>query len=250
MKLTQYIQEPFRGTIFFTVPYSDKEIVKSLGAKWNPSIKKWSYFGYHNEYIKFAKWIMGDENEIVIATDYIYILEAKKKCYRCGKETRVVALGVADYVKLSKEFGDEIYIDLVYDDENISLVSELRPKDIPPKILEYLETNYSLRFGKSTQRGEYYANHCDHCNTIQGDNYVLYEPTATFSTDYYGEKLKDKMSEISVLRVPIGDDIALNWSLIRSSNGRAYTKYGCTKELRLSSTDEDGFISYKELYNL
>lgn len=250
MIFTQRVEEPFRGKVFFSAPYADKEEVKDLGAKWNPAIRKWSYFGKHTEYIKFAKWIMGDENEIVIAADYIYILEAKKKCYRCGKDTRVVALGIADYVKLSKEFEDDVYIDLVYGDENISLVSELKPKDIPPKILDYLEKNYSLRFGKSTQRGEYYANHCDHCKTIQGDNYVLYESNATFSTDFYGEKLKERMSAIKVLRIPIEDDIALNWSLIRSSNGSAYACYGQTEELQLPSSDEDGFISYKELYNL
>lgn len=244
------LQEPYYGTIFFAAPFSDKEEVKALGAKWNPAIKKWSYYGRHDNFIKFAKWIMGDNSEIIIATDYIYILDAKKKCYRCGNETKVVALGVADHIKLSKEVADDVYIDLEYGDEDISLVSGLNPKEIPPKILEHLEANYSVRLGKSAQRGECYANHCDHCGAIQGDNYILYETNATFSTDFFGEKLKERMSEIKVFRIPIGDDIALNWSLIRSSNGRAYVHYGHSEELILPNADEDGFISYKELYNL
>ena len=44
--------------------------------------------------------------------------------------------------------------------------------------------------------------------------------------------------------------IALNWGLIRSTNGNAYTHYGEVKNLALPGSDEEGFISYKDLYNL
>ena len=41
-----------------------------------------------------------------------------------------------------------------------------------------------------------------------------------------------------------------NWGLIRSTNGNAYTHYGEVKNLALPGSDEEGFISYKDLYNL
>ena len=250
MNFNHGFEQPLWGTIYFSAPFEDKETVKSFGAKWNPKIKKWSYYGPHTDYINFAKWLMGDESEIVIATGSIYILEAKKKCYRCGDETRVIALGIADYVKLSQEIKGLYNIDLVYEDENISLATGLNPETIPPKLLEYLESNYCLKLGRSSQRGKYYANHCEHCGAIQGDNYLLYESGATFSTDFFGEKLKERMSKIKVFNILIDDDIALNWGLIRSTNGNAYTQYGEVKDLALPGSDEEGFISYKDLYNL
>ena len=250
MNFRHVFEQPLWGTIYFSAPYKDKETVKSLGAKWNPKIKKWSYYGPHTDYINFAKWIMGDESEVVIATGSIYVLEAKQKCYRCGEDTRVIVLGVAAHVKLSQEIQGLYDIDLDYDDESINLAAGLNPETIPPKLLEYLESNYCLKYGHSSKRGEYYANHCEHCEAIQGDNYLLYESGATFSTDFLGEKLKERMSNIKVFNILIDDDIALNWGLIRSSNGYAYTQYGEVKDLVLSGSDEEGYISYKDLYNL
>lgn len=87
-------------------------------------------------------------------------------------------------MKLSQEIKGLYDIDIVYEDENISLATGLNPETIPPKLLEYLESNYCLKLGRSSKRGEYYANHCEHCGAIQGDNYLLYEADATFSTDF------------------------------------------------------------------
>lgn len=58
------------------------------------------------------------------------------------------------------------------------------------------------------------------------------------------------MSKIKVFNILIDDDIALNWGLIRSTNGNAYTHYGEVKDLVLSGSDEEGFISYRDLYSL
>lgn len=48
------------------------------------------------DYPKFRKWIT-DKQEFSIVCDYIYIVEGKQSCYKCGKSTRVIGFGVENY---------------------------------------------------------------------------------------------------------------------------------------------------------
>lgn len=61
--------------IYLDVPYDEKEEAKSLGAKWNPRVKKWYAETRPEEYVKFSKWILKDTDDAIIATEYIHIIE-------------------------------------------------------------------------------------------------------------------------------------------------------------------------------
>lgn len=53
-----------------------------MGAKWDAEVKKWYIDMAREEYVKFAKWILQDTDDAVIATEYIYIIEGEQKCWK------------------------------------------------------------------------------------------------------------------------------------------------------------------------
>ena len=59
-------------SLIIDVPFAEKDEVKSLGAKWNPKIKKW-YVEERKDYYKFEKWILGNKENVYILCDYFYI---------------------------------------------------------------------------------------------------------------------------------------------------------------------------------
>ena len=52
---------------FLHVPYSEKELVKQLGGRWNPSKRSW--YCQRSEKKKFIKW-WKEKNKIYIESDY------------------------------------------------------------------------------------------------------------------------------------------------------------------------------------
>lgn len=62
--------------------------------------KKWYADIPQKEYIKFAKWILRDTDDAIIATEYIFIVEGRQSCWKCGKPTRVIGLGISEAVHI------------------------------------------------------------------------------------------------------------------------------------------------------
>lgn len=62
--------------------------------------KKWYADIPQKEYIKFAKWILRDTDNAIIATEYIFIVEGRQSCWKCGKPTRVIGLGISEAVHI------------------------------------------------------------------------------------------------------------------------------------------------------
>ena len=75
--------------LILNVPYKEKDEAKALGAKWNPNIKKW-YVQNRQDYVKFYKWIMAQGS--IIVCNNLYVIEGRQRCFKCGKETRVIGL--------------------------------------------------------------------------------------------------------------------------------------------------------------
>lgn len=161
--------------LLLNVPYEEKDEAKSLGARWNPELKKW-YVERKENYHKFKKWISRLDSFVVVC-DYIYIVEGVKKCFRCGKDTRVVAFGIEDCI----EFGEDTAEEGFYEDFEgiINIASSINPM---PKVLEECLTevyNYSYRYSK-TVKHSYWANGCDNCDMIQGNFYLFNEVDSPF----------------------------------------------------------------------
>lgn len=71
--------------LYLNVPYAEKDTAKALGAKWNARAKKWYFDGERSDYAKFSEWIPRDTDDVVIAADYIYIIEGVQRCWKCGR---------------------------------------------------------------------------------------------------------------------------------------------------------------------
>jgi hypothetical protein len=162
--------EEMHGKIFMNVPYEEKDELKSLGAKWNPTLKQWYYKGPVSDYIQFAKWISEGRELTIIACEDIFVLEGVKACFKCEKPTRVIGLGINEHVRLFQREDGSYEIDVIenyigWEPLHVGWVDD--EKDIPPALLQYLLEKYNVRKGYSKTAGNCFANHCDSCNVIQ-----------------------------------------------------------------------------------
>lgn len=240
---------------YFNVPYSEKEEVKALGARWNPKVKKWYITSSKENYIKFAKWIMADVGRAIIATDYIYIIEGVNNCWKCGCPQTVVGIGVGKHYNLYEdstgqvqiepswefeEYGDEIHVGWSGD-----------ASDFPPKLFRYLTENYSVKYCYSYTRGDSaFANYCKECKSLQGNWYLFNEPGSPLSSCVSGNWLIERMKKIKIYGIPIRDDLQMDaFETGFCENDYAYLRYGQFEELILSDDPKDSRISYMELYS-
>lgn len=238
--------------LYLNVPYSEKDEAKRLGAKWDPVVKKWYTDGQRETYDRFAKWILKDTDDALIATEYLHIIEGMQNCWKCGKPTRVVGLGIGEYVHL---FGEaegaelEIVEDYVDPGEEVHLAWTADETEIPPKLLRYLKAHYCVKTGYSkTIGGKCFANHCDHCGALQGNWFLFDEPDSPLSSEAEGAELIERMEKLKIKLIPIEDDLQLRWDMGLCSNDFAYLKYGTHEELVLSTDPDNEYISYRELY--
>lgn len=144
------------------VSYNEKEEAKALGARWNPKEKLWMAPGNDIDgYMRFAKWIDGSN----IIRKELCIVEAARKCWKCGKETPVICFAIRDYYSL--EFGGENVREWTF----TSVFSQL-----PEEIFSYVKSNYNFKLKYSnTIQQSYYANCCKWCDSLQGNNYLFNE---------------------------------------------------------------------------
>lgn len=240
--------------LYLNVPYKEKDEAKSLGAKWNAKVKRWYIDKEPAEYIKFSKWILRDTDDAMIATEYIYVIEGKQSCWKCGRSTKVIGLGIGEFIHI---FGDieEPQYEFVedYEDtgEELHLAWATSEDDIPPKLLKYLKENYSVKTGYSkTIGGKCFANHCDCCGALQGNWFLFDEPDSPLSSCVGGDELMERMGKLKIKGIPIDDNLQLDWNVGFCSNDDAYFKYGQYEELILTDDSENEYISFEELYSI
>lgn len=241
-----------RVSLYLNIPYSEKEEAKALGAKWSPGIKKWYIDVRPEKYVDFSKWILKDTDDAIIATEYIFVVEGRQKCWKCGQLTKVIGLGIDEFIHIYDDIDGvqyEIVEDYIEPGEELHLAWVNKESDMPPKLLRYLKENYSVKTGYSkTLGGQCFANHCDCCGSLQGNWFLFNEPGSPLSSCIDGSELVERMDKLKVMGIPIEDDLQLSWNIGFCTNDYAYFKYGHYKELVLSSDPKNEYISYEELY--
>lgn len=244
--------------LFLDVPFSERNEAKALGARWNPKVKKWyadvfeKDSEWREDYVKFAKWILGNSDSVIVANEYLHILETIRECWKCHRKTCVIGLGIGEYIHVYRDFSVSIEYDVCEDyfDQEVHLAWVDKEDDIPPKLLRYLKEHYSVRTGYSKFCNGYtFANHCDCCGALQGNWFLFNEPDSPLSTCTIGNDLINRMKRIKIKGIPIYDDLKLNWNVHISSNDDAYLKYADFEELILSSDPRNEYITYEELYS-
>lgn len=158
--------------LYLNIPYSDKAEVKQLLAQWDPKQKQW-YTTNRNDYYKFKKWIP----ESYVICDYVYIAVAKIKCWKCNKITKVIAFALESdtIIPLYKNYSikEETGFDLLIYPISIEL---------NPAIKSIMKKNFSCKNKYSkTINATYFANTCEHCDSLQGNFFLYQEVDSPFS---------------------------------------------------------------------
>lgn len=237
-------------SLYLNVPYSEKEEAKRLGAKWDPKVKKWYINTSPKDYVKFAKWIMRENDNVLIATEYLYLIEGQQSCWKCGQKTAVVGLGIGEHIHMYGE-DDDPQIEIVQDEEweEVHLAWVNEEETVPPKLLRYMKEHYPVKTGFSKTLGRNsFANHCACCGALQGNWFLFSEPDSPLSSCVGGQELVERMGALKIKGIPIDSDLQLDWNMGYCSNDYAYMKYGEFEELVLSSDPDNDYISYEELY--
>ena len=122
----------------------------------------------------------------------------QRECWKCKRKTKVICLATNDAYTLSP---GEIFDDK---NENLQLLSYV--DIIPNKLANYLKENfhYYPSFSKIAKKA-YFVNHCEHCKSIQGDNFLHEIPEQAFYKNLCYKNL-DKSSYYKILNnyiVPI-----------------------------------------------
>lgn len=211
--------------LLLNVPYSEKDEAKALGAYWNPTLKRW-YVKDQSCYHRFARWILPYGDTIVC--DRLYIVEGCQKCFKCGRETRVIGYGLEHFMELEDD-GDNISYD--WNDEEIR-ITEINNEYVPvlSPVISYLQThyNYKKRYSQTTYKTTYNSC-CDHCNVLQGRYYIFHEVDSPFFIT------SEKMARgLRLYMIPLEYDIIISANPGFGSNDYLIKEYATIRKLDIA----------------
>lgn len=176
-----------------SVPYSQKDEAKSLGARWDPQDKVW-YVPDGAEVGPLARWLplsedseLEPEPEFQVRSPYYYVVESLSDCWKCNALTRVFSFKLPEEHEafqhieddeeefaLSKNLGEWQSHGYRGTASNISSLS-------PPVVRQILRFTESFRLTYSKTAGiRYFMNHCQHCGAKLGDFFMHGEPGGAF----------------------------------------------------------------------
>ena len=241
--------------IYLNVPYKEKDFAKSMGALWDTQIKKWYFQGPIKKNSKFGKWIAEGHEQTLIVYENFCIIEALRVCFKCGKKTRIIGFGIREHSILVDNDDGTYSIDDPESfpelEDEIHLAWSENEADIPSLLLSYLKSKYNVKTGYSSVVGKCFANHCDYCGVIQGNNYLFYEDSPLSTSTPVEEELIQRMKQLKIYNVYTNVALPLKWVMGYCSNDWAYTMY-CDKpfiDLNFPGT-EDMWTSYSEMFCL
>ena len=221
--------------LILNVPYREKDDAKALGAKWDPNIKKW-YVRNKKEYYKFVRWIEPYGNMIII--DQLYLIEGIKKCFRCGKKTRVIGFGVdkrlcVDEICELQEDGCEDMesaLEEGMNQDDIHIVGPISP--IPEPLMKYIQRkyNYKMRYSKTTKTSNI-CNCCEHCDVLQGDLSVFNEVDSPFF-----KNSPEDVKKLNIYKIRLEHDLIVNANDGWASFDEMFKQYGNIVSLDIKLT--------------
>jgi hypothetical protein len=148
------------------VKKSEQQRVKGLGGMLLPGGKDWVIPDGMGDINGFRPWLPQEEGHIVLSP--YFVLRAKWPCWKCGKETPVVALGAKNYQYAFYQAEDEPFWEHVV---NAPLIFT-QVEHLDPEIRQSMVSNYPF-FKKPTKRD--WGNCCVHCGAFmeEDDDYSI-----------------------------------------------------------------------------
>lgn len=209
-------------TLYLNIPYDEKDEAKKLGAKWNSDKRKW-FVQNKNEYRKFAKWILGNNEEKYVLCDYIYIVKAEKTCFKCHTKSEIIALGIVDYIRFFPN-------GKIYSQINSSTLRVLSSVDsIPKEIADFLKNKHNFYKSYSQKIDSfYYANHCPICNTIHGKFFLFDEIDSPFFI-----WSKKQLKNLQIYKIPLKNDIVVSAEIAYNFGSQKLIEFDEIEEISL-----------------
>lgn len=175
------------------VPFSEKDEAKSLGARWDPSLKTW-YIPEGVGIGPLAQWLPVTEHadlehgpEFSVRASYYYVIESVSDCWGCSNLTRVFSFKLPEQHEEFDYYEDE--------DEDFPLTSNLgewkchghrgtvsNVDSLSPQVTKQLHrfTNKFKQAYSKTTGSRYLMNHCENCGAKLGDFFMHSEPGGAF----------------------------------------------------------------------
>jgi len=169
-------------SIDLDVPYQDKDLAKTLGARWDPRRKVW-FVVDRDDLTPFAKWLPQPPQINHRAESYV-LLESWRNCWKCGIKTRVFGFALPrGHERLEEsnpniEFSSDAEYEAWLDGPDST---EWVPQDATA-VLSYITHisesalarmhSLTMRYRKDhsgVTRSRYFMNHCEHCDAKLGD---------------------------------------------------------------------------------
>ncbi len=157
------------------VPYAEKDIVKKLGARWDPINKTW-YVPDNVDLKKFSKWI--DDLKPNLILDNLFIAVSQERCWKCQKVVPVLSLCSKNFTYIENpgkvdSYTQEFKNDLTFF-SSINLPSQ--------KIAQYINNKFPFYYPdySKTIQSKYWMNHCIFCKAKLGDFFLYNEPGGAF----------------------------------------------------------------------
>lgn len=197
---------------YLNVPFNEKELAKTKGARWDLEKKKW-FVPHGANSIAFIKWIseLTLENNYNLYSEHYFIAESTRHCWRCEaiipvyaiclprghKQLEVIDVNdpnewesgiVNEWYKSSIQ--DSVFMEL-YDRTSARALrwhqssaftpipSIIKISAVAEQKIQQLSSSYHLGYSRAAN-GSYYANHCPKCKRLQGDFMLHEEPGGVF----------------------------------------------------------------------
>lgn len=177
--------------IKLNVPFAERALAKAAGAWWRPELKTWVIPDQIHNIDPFERWIPYTDGCIV--TKPYLIATAQIKCWKCHRNTPVIALGAKRYYTDIYSLDDDAGDAEGNQSDEIEFRSGfwklcLEPTlfsyavTLDPLVVEFLAKSYPFyKFVYSKTADEtFWANTCVHCGLLQSTNAQHDEPGGVF----------------------------------------------------------------------
>lgn len=164
-----------RNVVDLSVPFSEKDDAKRLGARWSSQRRTW-YVPAGVDPGPFARW-RGDvsaERPYPLSASEAYLVTASERCWRCDASFTAVAFLLAPGFVLDEHAdGGEQLSDWAF----VEYITRLTPE--AARSAQAVQPAYRQGYSRTTE-SRYWANHCPSCQALQGDFHLYSEPGGAF----------------------------------------------------------------------
>ena len=162
--------------IWLSVPFEEKDDAKKLGAMWNKTAKRWFIFD-DMESARFAKWIPAAPKFSLRARSFL-IIKGAEHCWKCHQACDVYAFCLPASEEMKYDEDGQEYWSAIPGVATVCDITSLSRH--PESVMTHISKGKLRKDHSHTVGGEYFMNHCQHCDAKLGDHFLFGEPGGAF----------------------------------------------------------------------